>query len=85
MEGHTVSREDLERRFSHHPPPTQEVADTHSRVRKVLLDAADELVGLTGPPSREQSTMLSKLEESMMWANADIARKGADRKAAHGL
>jgi hypothetical protein len=80
-----ITREDLKRRFSHHPPPNQETAGAHTRVRELLLEAADEIVMLTGAPSREQSTAITHLEQAMMWANADIARKGADAKAAQLL
>lgn len=85
MEGHTITRGQLERRFNHHPPPTPDVGEKHSEVRAVLLNAAEQIVELTGPSSREQSTAIARLEEAMMWANADIARKGADAKAAHSL
>jgi hypothetical protein len=75
-----ITREDLERRFSHHPPPNNETAAAHGRVRQILLEAADEIVQLTGAPSREQSLAITQLEQGMMWANADIARKGADQR-----
>lgn len=83
MEGHTVTRGNLERRFAHHPPRDSATGNKHSRVREILLEAADEIVQITGAPSREQSLSITALEESMMWANADIARKGADETAAH--
>lgn len=76
-----ITRDDLARRFSHHPPPNSETAKAHERVREILLEAADEIVMLTGAPSREQSLAVTNLEQAMMWANADIARKGADQKA----
>jgi hypothetical protein len=76
-----ITRDDLVRRFSHHPPPNPETAQAHAQVREVLLEAADKIVLLTGSPSREQSSAITNLELAMMWANADIARKGADSKA----
>lgn len=85
MEGHFVTSNDLDRRFSHHPPPDTETGDRHSAVRQILRDAAEQIVTLTGAPSREQSLSLTALEESMMWANADIARKGADVAASRQL
>jgi hypothetical protein len=85
MRDHSITREALERRFSHHPPPSSEVANRHSQVRTVLFEAADSLVKLTGSASPEQTLAIRKLEEAMMWANADIARKGADVSAAHRL
>lgn len=80
-----ITREDLIRRFSHHPPPDAATGQAHARVREILLEAADEIVLLTGAPSREQSTAISHLEQAMMWANADIARKGADASASQLL
>jgi hypothetical protein len=74
---HHITRGQLEHRFGYHPPPTPDVAAAHGQVRSTLLDAADTIVELTGAPSREQSLAITKLEEAMMWANADIARKGA--------
>ena len=70
------SLDDLRNRFAFHPANTQEKRDAHERVREVCFNAADELVGLTGPATREQSTAITKLEEAMYWANAAIARNG---------
>lgn len=85
MEGHTVTSEELERRFNHHPPPNAETGEKHAEIRRTLLIAADKCVQVSGAPSPEQSLALRKLEEGMMWFNADIARKGADETAAHTL
>jgi hypothetical protein len=74
MEGHHITREALEHRFAHHPPTSQEVIDKHTRVRTILLNAADDLVQVTGPPTPEQTLMVRKLEEAMFWGNATIAR-----------
>lgn len=81
MNGMHLTRDQLEHRFAHHPPKNQETGDAHARVREILLNAADEIVQLTGASSREQSLAITKLEEGMMWANADIARKGAESSA----
>lgn len=49
-------------------------APLHAAVRKLMIETAEKLVELTGPkPSREQSLMLTALQEAAMWANADIA------------
>ena len=82
---HAITDDELARRFNHHPPPTPEVGEKHSAVREVLRNAAREIVELTGAPSPEQSLAIRDLEGAMMWANADIARKGADQAAAHSL
>ena len=70
-----ISTDELERRFNYHAPNTPGKVERHQRVRTVLFSAADEIVELTGPPSREQSTAITKLEEAMFWANAAIARE----------
>lgn len=64
---------DLQNRFNHHAPVTEDRAMAHQRVRGVLLDAAFELVESI-PPGRERALFLTSLEEAMMWANAGIAR-----------
>ena len=70
-----ITTDELEHRFKYHPPNTEEKVERHQKVRSVLFSAADEIVELTGPPSREQSTAITKLEEAMFWANAAIARE----------
>jgi hypothetical protein len=74
MEGHTITRGQLEHRFQFHPADSQNRKDAHQAVRDVLLEAADKIVEVSGPPCREQSTAITKLEEAMFWANAAIAR-----------
>jgi hypothetical protein len=69
-----LTRDELARRFGYHPPVEPGKKEQHEAVRDVLLDAADEIVKLTGPPSRDQSLAITKLEEAMFWANAAIAR-----------
>jgi len=41
----------------------------------VCRNAAEELVDLTGPSTREQSLAITHLEEAMFWANAALARE----------
>ena len=65
---------ELARRFGYHPPVEPGKKERHEEVREVLLEAADKLVDLTGAPTREQATMMTKLEEAMFWANAAVAR-----------
>lgn len=69
-----ISRDDLANRFSYHKPNTEAKIEAHQTVRNVLLEAADKIVEVTGPPTREQSLAITKLEEAMFWANASIAR-----------
>ena len=74
-----VTREELEHRFQFHPTDSANQTDAHEAMRDVLLEAADKIVTVTGAPSREQSTALTKLEEAMFWANAAIDRGDGPR------
>ena len=69
-----LTHDALAHRFAFHPADTDEKRNRHERVRNVCLATADTLIELTGPPTREQSLAITKLEEAMMWANAAIAR-----------
>lgn len=64
---------ELENRFQHHPPSTEQVAMHHQDIRSLCLGLARELVEIV-PSGREQSLAITHLEEVMMWANAGIAR-----------
>lgn len=74
-----VTLDELKHRFQFHPADSQNKKDAHERVRQVCLTAADEIVDVTGPASREQSLALTKLEEAMFWANAALARGDGPR------
>src|SRR4051794_7479053 len=67
-----VTNDELARRFNHHAPDDEDTVQRHQQVRTALLDTAEELVEITGAPSREQSLALTHLEEAMFWANAAI-------------
>lgn len=62
---------EIEKRFSHHPPDALKV-DIHVMVRAAFKELATGLDIL--PESREKSLAYTALEESLMWANAAIAR-----------
>jgi hypothetical protein len=64
---------DLKNRFAYHAPKDELTRETHRSVRKMHYVLADELDALL-PDGREKSLVFTKLEESMMWANAAIAR-----------
>ena len=68
---------DVAMRFEHRPPPSPEVTEAHERVRFTTKRAELDLLHVD-PPGREQSLALTKLEEAMFWANAAIARAGAN-------
>jgi hypothetical protein len=70
-----ITHDELARRFNYHPPTTQDKMDRHARVREVCRKAAEEIIEITGPPSREQSSAITNLEQTMFWANAALARE----------
>lgn len=61
--------------FAFHPATDDETKRRHEEIRTIFREAAHRAVDLT-PPGRAQSTMVTKLEEAMMHANAAIAREG---------
>ena len=65
-------RQRFETDFNHHAPKGDQ-----QRRYEVLRTAGKELAYLIAayvPPSREQSTALTKLDEVLFWASAGIAR-----------
>lgn len=62
----------IEKNFTYHPPKEGQ-PEKYTAIRDKAKDLAlmvDDLV----PDSREKSLALTKLEETVMWANAGIAR-----------
>lgn len=64
--------EDIEKRFTYHAPKPGQ-PERYGAIRDAAKAFA-ELINTKTPASREQSLALTKLEESVMWANAAIAR-----------
>jgi len=64
--------DELEKRFTYHAPKGNQ-PDRYVAIRDEAKQLAELLVGLC-PESRELSLALTKLEESVFWANASIAR-----------
>ncbi|WP_141500955.1 DUF7681 family protein [Paenibacillus luteus] len=65
--------ETIENNFRYHAPK-----DGQAEKYETLRSKAKELAYLydeLAPSSREKSVAMTKLEESVMWANAAIARK----------
>lgn len=69
-----IGPEELEKRFTHHPPTEAQVG-IYALIRGEAKDLA-HLIDAMCPDSREKSTALTKLEECVMHANAAIARHG---------
>lgn len=62
----------LEKIFSYHPPTVEQIS-RYQDIRSKALECA-KLIFATCPDSRERSLALTNLEQSVMWANAAIAR-----------
>lgn len=65
--------EDINHRFTNHPPTNAEIAYRLDRITTAALTVAHELDHLL-PEGREKSLAITKLEEASMWAKAAIAR-----------
>ena len=63
---------DIDKRFTYYPPKAGQpkryvdIRDTAKRFAEQITRSC--------PPSRERSLALTRLEETVMWANASIAR-----------
>ena len=63
---------DIEKRFTYHAPKSGQT-ERYNAIREKALELA-LLLDEQCPDSREKSTALTSLEQSVMWANASIAR-----------
>lgn len=63
---------DLEKIYSYHPPKDAQPAK-YEMIRAKAKELAELIVEIC-PDSRERSVALTKNEETVMWANASIAR-----------
>lgn len=68
-----ITADEIERRFSYHPANTPERREAHERVRAAAKELGHALNALL-PAGRDAATAFTKLEESMFWANAALAR-----------
>ena len=67
-----MTKAQIDNNFTYHPP-----SQSQQEKYGFLRDGAKELAYMINalcPESREKSLALTKLEESIMWANASIAR-----------
>lgn len=74
MDGRRITQEDIDSRFTYHPPKEGQPAK-YETLRNTAKELAEMIVEL-GVPGRETSTAVTKVEEAIMWANAGIARHG---------
>ena len=65
-------KSDIENRFTHHPPKGDQV-ERYQAIREKAKELALLIVDVS-PHSREQATSLTLLDQSVMMANAAIAR-----------
>ena len=68
-----ASMQELDCRFTYHAPKGDQLP-RYTKLRDAARDLAI-MIQINTPSSREQSLALTKLEESVMWANASIARR----------
>lgn len=64
--------EQIEKAFTYHPPKGGQ-PERYTALRDKAKEFA-EMIDAQCPNSRERSVALTKLEETVMWANAAIAR-----------
>jgi hypothetical protein len=72
MTQHPDKKAQIENNFTYHPPKPDQ-PERYTQLREKAKEFALLIVELT-PFSREQSLALTQLEDSVMWANAAIAR-----------
>jgi hypothetical protein len=77
-----IGQAELAKRFTYHPPHDDQVnryqdIREHARAFATLLDRHC-------PDSREKSLALTALDETVMWANASIARNESGEPAPTG-
>jgi hypothetical protein len=71
-----ITPEDIEHRFTNHPPVDPGVVEALDSVTELMIIAGSDLARLL-PPGREASLAITNLEQASMWAKAAIARAQA--------
>lgn len=66
--------EDIEKRFTYHKPKPGQ-PEMYTSLRGAARSLALQMLEMV-PEGREKALAITKLEESIMWANAGIARHG---------
>lgn len=67
-----INSADIEIRFTYHPPTPEKVM-AHENIRFACKTLA-MIINQEIPDGREKSLAITHLEDTMMWANAAIAR-----------
>ena len=67
-----LSKNDIENRFTYHKPDDEQI-ERYTRIREHAKHLA-YILDKYCPDSRELSLAMTKLDETVMWANAAIAR-----------
>lgn len=65
--------DEIEKRFTYHPPKDDQPM-RYAALRATAKQLA-EMINDLCPACREQALAMTKLEESIFWANAAIARR----------
>jgi hypothetical protein len=68
-----IGSEELSTRFTYHSPVGSQ-PEKYEQIRNIALRFAT-FIDQVCPDSREKSSAITALEESVMWANASIARR----------
>ena len=66
---------EIRKRFTYHPPKEGQ-PEQYDKIRATAFSFAVLLCDMV-PDGREQALAITKLEETVMWANAGIARSGS--------
>jgi hypothetical protein len=69
---------DLENRFTYHPPKDSTDVDIYHEIRTAGLAFA-LMLDRYAPESRELSLAITNVEQAVMWCNAAIARHGRNQ------
>ena len=69
-----MEQEELETRFTYHPPKSDLQKQQYEDIRGAALGIAEWLNNVL-PESREKSLAIRRLEEVVFWANAALARR----------
>jgi hypothetical protein len=76
-----ITHEEIDERTAFHPPASSSRRAAHEHVRELIRATMHVLLDIT-PPGRDQSIMMTHLEDAMMRANRALAL-APDPAAAH--